>query len=93
MSTPPNEPDAAAPSQPAPAERDPAALDPAELDPAELDPADSGQPAAPVQPPSPPQPVAEPVLPGRSADDTDTGWGERPQDDDERYLRDVPPHW
>ena len=30
----------------------------------------------------------------RSADDTDTGWGERPtEDDDERLLRDVPPHW
>ena len=35
-----------------------------------------------------------PVLPGRSADDSDTGWGERPtDDDDERFLRDVPPHW
>lgn len=35
-----------------------------------------------------------PVLPGRSVDDTDAGWGERPADDeDERFLRDVPPHW
>ncbi|WP_202628053.1 hypothetical protein [Cellulomonas sp. APG4] len=31
----------------------------------------------------------------RSADDADVGWGERPEgrDDDERFLRDVPPHW
>lgn len=30
-----------------------------------------------------------------SADDTDTGWGgvERGDTDDERYLRDRPPHW
>ena len=34
-----------------------------------------------------------PALPGRSDDDTDAGWGERPADDDERFLRDVPPHW
>ena len=34
-----------------------------------------------------------PALPGRSADDTDTGWGEPPADDDERFLQDVPPHW
>ena len=43
-----------------------------------------------------PAPAAEPgtLLPGRSSDDTDTGWGERPPaDDDERFLRDVPPHW
>lgn len=31
---------------------------------------------------------------GRSRDDTDEGWGERPApDDDERILREVPPHW
>ena len=30
----------------------------------------------------------------RSADDTDRGWGEDgPADDDERFLRDRPPHW
>ena len=38
------------------------------------------------------------VLPDRSEDDRDTGWGEREdggdQDhDDERFLRDRPPHW
>lgn len=39
---------------------------------------------------------AAPPVPGttdRSVDDTDSGWGERPADDDERFLRDVPPHW
>jgi hypothetical protein len=34
------------------------------------------------------------VLSGPSRDDTDVGWGERPEpDDDERLLRDRPPHW
>ena len=36
-----------------------------------------------------------PVLPDRADDDSDTGWGERDddRDDDERFLRDRPPHW
>lgn len=30
----------------------------------------------------------------RSPDDLDVGWGERPDGpDDERFLREVPPHW
>ncbi|PPK97293.1 hypothetical protein CLV92_104112 [Kineococcus xinjiangensis] len=33
----------------------------------------------------------------RSADDSDRGWGDEPGagsgHDDERFLRDVPPHW
>lgn len=35
------------------------------------------------------------VLPEQSADDTDRGWGEHPDDadDDERLLREKPPHW
>lgn len=34
-----------------------------------------------------------PVLP-RSKDDVDVGWGGTPErDDDERILREVPPHW
>jgi len=43
-----------------------------------------------------PEPEPEPpVLPSRGADDTDQGWGERPEDDDpdERLRREVPPHW
>ncbi len=34
-----------------------------------------------------------PLLPSRSADDSDTGWGEGPDSNDDRLLRDVPPHW
>ncbi|WP_448059241.1 hypothetical protein [Cellulomonas hominis] len=34
-----------------------------------------------------------PLLPSRSADDSDTGWGEGPDSSDDRLLRDVPPHW
>jgi feruloyl-CoA synthase len=38
--------------------------------------------------------AAPPVLPERSRDDTDVGWGERPEpDDDERLRADRPPHW
>lgn len=35
------------------------------------------------------------VLPDQTSDDTDRGWGERPDDtdDDERLLREKPPHW
>lgn len=44
-------------------------------------------------PASPAPPAVEgPVLP-RSPDDEDTGWGEPPSGNDERLLRDVPPHW
>jgi len=36
----------------------------------------------------------EPVLPEQSREDTDAGWGEYPEpDDDERLRRDRPPHW
>lgn len=38
-------------------------------------------------------PDDEPVLPEQTRDDTDREWGERSPDDDERYLRDRPPHW
>lgn len=38
-------------------------------------------------------PPAEPLLP-RSSDESDVGWGGRPdEDDDERMRREVPPHW
>ena len=35
------------------------------------------------------------VLPDQTSDDTDRGWGERPDDtdDEERLLREKPPHW
>lgn len=46
-----------------------------------------------------PAPAARPVddtplIPGRSADDSDAGWGDdRSDSNDDRLLRDVPPHW
>jgi AcrR family transcriptional regulator len=44
------------------------------------------------------RPVAKPrnarVRPEQSREDTDAGWGERAEpDDDERFYRDRPPHW
>lgn len=33
------------------------------------------------------------VLPEQSTDDTDLGWGERSDSNDERLLADRPPHW
>jgi len=43
---------------------------------------------------SPPDPDDKPVLPTKSQEDTDAGWGERPEpDDDERLYRERPPHW
>ena len=35
----------------------------------------------------------EPVLPEQSVEDTDAGWGEYPEADDDRLFRDRPPHW
>ena len=52
--------------------------------------------AAPDQPAKVRPPVGddEPVLPVRSPADTDIGWGEPPEpDDDERLSRERPPHW
>jgi hypothetical protein len=54
------------------------------------------QDQAPNQPPAagPADPDRKPVLPVRSQDDTDVGWGEPPEpDDDDRFYRDRPPHW
>jgi hypothetical protein len=40
-------------------------------------------------------PADKPAVPVRSRDDSDVGWGERPEpdDDDERLNRERPPHW
>jgi hypothetical protein len=51
---------------------------------------------APVRPaPVRPAPVRPaPILPVQSREDTDAGWGEPAEpDDDERLYRDRPPHW
>jgi hypothetical protein len=43
--------------------------------------------------PGPPKPPP-PDRPEQSAEDTDSGWGERPEpNDDERLYGDRPPHW
>jgi hypothetical protein len=41
-----------------------------------------------------PHPDDKPVLPVESQEDTDSGWGEQAEpDDDERLHRERPPHW
>ena len=35
----------------------------------------------------------EPVLATQTRDDTDRGWGERSDSNDDRLLEDRPPHW
>jgi hypothetical protein len=52
--------------------------------------------APPVDPPdaAPPAPDPRPVLPQSGSDETDAGWGERPEpDDDERLRQERPPHY
>lgn len=56
-------------------------------------------PPRPEDPPKQPaersaQPAESSALPVRSTDETDTGWGDRlDRDDDSRLLEDRPPHW
>ena len=40
-------------------------------------------------------PAYDDLLPEQTSDDTDRGWGEHPDDvdDDERLIREKPPHW
>jgi len=41
-----------------------------------------------------PAPDPRPVLPQSGSDETDAGWGERPEpDDDERLRQERPPHY
>ncbi len=56
---------------------------------------DDKQPAPVASSPSAPAPVTSaPLLPAQSREDTDVGWGDYgDRDDDERLLRDRPPHW
>jgi hypothetical protein len=83
-----------APEQPdddAPVEADSA---PAPAAPVEADSAPA--PAAPVQPTPalPPPAPPTPILLTQSREDTDVGWGDyRDRDDDDHLLRDRPPHW
>lgn len=34
-----------------------------------------------------------PLVPGRSSDDSDVGWGRGDDSNDQRLREDVPPHW
>jgi hypothetical protein len=34
-----------------------------------------------------------PLLPEQTRDDTERGWGQRDEGNDERLLEDRPPHW
>jgi hypothetical protein len=54
-------------------------------------PGDSGPPAPGTAPPAPPAP--SPVVPTQSSEDTDVGWGDYAERDDDWLLRDRPPHW
>jgi hypothetical protein len=54
----------------------------------------AGPSAQPARVPRPAGPDDKPVLPEQSQEDTDAGWGEQPEsDDDECFRRDRPPHW
>jgi hypothetical protein len=63
--------------------------------PEQPDDAASGDAADEATTPAPSAPVAPaPLPPAQSREDTDVGWGEyRERDDDDRLLRDRPPHW
>ena len=44
--------------------------------------------------PAVPSVPSAPLMPTQSREDTDANWGEyRDRDDDDRLLRDRPPHW
>lgn len=39
------------------------------------------------------EPEDAPILPDQTVDDTDEGWGEQTESNDDRLLDDRPPHW
>ncbi len=61
----------------------------------QIDPRATSEPREPAQRPAPRRPVIDdaPLIPDRSADDSDTGWGDGSDSNDDRLRRDVPPHW
>jgi hypothetical protein len=60
----------------------------------EPDGADPREPAdGPVPPCDPAPPPPGPTLPAQSSEDTDVGWGDYAEQDDDWLLRDRPPHW
>jgi hypothetical protein len=51
-------------------------------------------PPAPAPPTASAAIVPAPILPAQSREDTDVGWGDYGErDDNDRLLRDRPPHW
>jgi hypothetical protein len=73
----------------------PPATEPDQPDGARAD-ADDAPPAPTPPAPTPPARTAPaPLLPTQSREDTDVGWGEYRErdDDDDRLIRDRPPHW
>ncbi|MFX4287017.1 hypothetical protein ACQBJO_02460 [Janibacter sp. G349] len=54
--------------------------------------ADAAEESQPAEPPQKPRPRTRPE---QTRDDTDRGWGERPDEDEhDRWLREQrPPHW
>ena len=63
-------------------------------DDAHVDAADAPEAATPSAPILPAPTPHTSVLATQSREDTDVGWGEyRDRDDDDRLLRDRPPHW
>ena len=67
----------------------PSDTEPEQPDDARVDPDDT-----PTVPTPPARTAPTPLLPTQSREDTDVGWGEyRESDDDDRLLRDRPPHW
>jgi hypothetical protein len=55
---------------------------------------DAAAPSAPVSTSPGPPPPSAPILPTQSREDTDVGWGDYAErDDNDRLLRDRPPHW
>jgi hypothetical protein len=82
-----NMPADAAPEEPA---ADSAAADSAPAEQSAV--TDSPESAAP--PPSPAITPPTRILPAQSREDTDVGWGDYAErDDNDRLLRDRPPHW
>lgn len=56
------------------------------------------EPAPSAPSPEPPAqrpllPAQSPLLPAQSSEDTDAGWGDYAEQDDDWLLRDRPPHW
>jgi hypothetical protein len=59
------------------------------------EPVEPALPALPVVPVAPVVPAvpAVPAVPVQSSEDTDVGWGDYTEPDDDWLLRDRPPHW